>query len=99
MNENTRNSQKGFRYGIISLSLLLSIAIIMEIMKPLVSDLWMLLGLVEIGCGILALIGLPKCIKGLNEPKTKIRNVGIIANGCVVLFFIILMISHSFELF
>jgi len=58
-----------------------------------------IIGLLTIGAGIAAIIGLVKSLKGIKEPNTIKKIIGIIINFGIVALFVSILIANIIDLY
>ena len=98
--EINKHSHKGFKFGILGIGLILIIVILSLLLHLLKYDfISLIIGLTVFSIGIVSIIGLIKSLKGINEPNTFKKIIGIVINFCLVAFFLLVFISGGYDLF
>ena len=100
MTENNLNSHKGFKYGILGIGLILVLIILTQLLNTLISDFAsILIGLLTFAVGIISIIGFIKSIKGIKEPNTAKKIIGIIINFGIVILFLSVIIANIYDIY
>ncbi len=100
MTETNISSHNGFKYGIIALSLIIVMLILISTLSNDNLDITsMAIGLLIICAGIVSIIGLLKSIKGISEPNTAKKIIGIILNLGIAAFFIFVIVANFSDLY
>ena len=83
-----QKSHRGFNFGMISSLLFIIIIIFMKYFYRLLSDLdSIIFGILSLSLGIISILGFIKSLKGIKEPNTFKKILGLILNtGFVSLF-------------
>lgn len=98
MTKNNINSHKGFKYAIIGVGLMLIFIILTKTLNMLHSDFGtVLIGGLSVGIGIVGVIGLLNSLKGIKEPTTVKKNVGIIINLGIVILFLYMVFANVYD--
>ena len=98
MDITNKNSHSGFKFGVIGLGLILTMIILTKLSNSQnYSSISIIIGLLTLGAGITAIIGFVKSLKGLKEPKTAKKIIGIIINFGIVAIFISIIIANIFD--
>lgn len=93
-------SNKGFKYCIIGISLIFILVLVLLITSPNVSDFEsLLIGFLVFTLGIISIIGLLASIKGLKEPNTVKKIIGLIFNFGIVLLFLAVIIGNIYDIY
>ena len=99
MDKIKNNSHSGFNFGVIGLTLILIMIILTKFSNSENnSSISNIIGLLTLGAGITAIIGFVKSLKGLKEPKTAKKIIGIIINFGIVAIFISIIIGNIFDI-
>ena len=94
------NSHNGFKYGIIGLLLIVTMIIMSKTLNNLNSNSSsIIIGLLTIGAGIISIIGLIKSLRGIKEPNTFKKIIGIIINLGIVMLFIYVIAANVSDLY
>ena len=100
MIENNKNSHKGFKYGILGIGLILILIILTQLLNTLKSDfVSILIGLLVFAVGIISIIGLIVSLKGIKEPNTAKKIIGIIVNFGIVILFMSVIITNIYDIY
>ena len=98
MTEINKNSHKGFKYGILEIGLILILIILTQLLNTLTSDFAsILIGFFTFTIGIISIIGFIKSIKGIKEPNTAKKIIGITINFGVVILFLSVIIANIYD--
>jgi len=98
MTKNIINSHKGFKYGIIGCGLMVIFIILSKNISTLHPDLvTFLIGGLSIGIGVVGIIGLVNSLKGIKEPTTVKKYVGIIINLSIVSLFLYVIFANVYD--
>ena len=93
-------SHSGFKFGVIGLGLILTMIIVTLLRDTFNSSIIsIIIGLLTIGAGIAAIIGLVKSLKGIKEPNTIKKIIGIIINFGIVALFVSILIANIIDLY
>ncbi|WP_028284039.1 hypothetical protein [Olleya marilimosa] len=99
MTKNNINSHKGFKFGIIGIGLILILIILTQLLHTQISDIAsILIGLLTFAVGIVSIIGFIKSLKGIKEPNTAKKIIGIIINFAIVILFISVIIANIYDI-
>lgn len=94
-----KNSHKGFRYGLICVFLFVTLVIFTKYFYRLMSDFdTIIIGLLTLSSGLISILGLTKSIKGIKEPNTLKKIIGIVLNVGFVSLFLYIIISNVFDI-
>ncbi|AXP79632.1 hypothetical protein CJ739_535 [Mariniflexile rhizosphaerae] len=94
------NSHSGFKYGITELGLIIILVVLTQFLDSQNSDIYsILIGLLTFVIGIVSIIGLAKSLRGLKEPNTLKKIIGIIINFGIVTLFIFVIISNILDIY
>ena len=95
-----KNSHKGFKIGLISFSLLIIQFFIIPFLYSKISEstIDFLSGFLIFLSGIFSIYGVIKSIKGIKEPFTNKKIVGILLNVGILLFFLYAIIMNIVDL-
>lgn len=94
-----QNTHRGFIFGLVSSLLVITIMIFMEYFYRLLSDFDTIVFIIlSLSFGIISILGLISSIKGIKEPNTFKKIIGIIVNVGFVLIFLYALISYGFDL-
>ena len=95
-----KNSHKGFKFGLISLIGFSGIIIISKYLNNSVNDLAsIIIGFLSISIGVISIIGIINSIKGLKEPNTLKKIIGLILNFGFVSFFLFVFLTNLSDVF
>ena len=95
---NKENSNKGFKYGMMSLILFIIFVIFTKYMNNSTSDLYsLIIGFLTLSIGILSITGFIKSIRGIKEPNTPKKIIGMILNFGFISIFIFVLISNVLD--
>ena len=93
-----KNSHKGFKLGIISLVGFFGIIIISKHLNKSPNDSTsLIIGFLTISIGITSIIGIIKSIRGLKEPNTLKKIIGLILNFGFLSFFLFVIIENVLD--
>jgi len=97
------NSHKGFVYGIFGLGGILVLLLSNKSLKIFQSELaTIIMGALFLTIGLTGVIGLSKSLRGLKEPNTLKKVLGIFMNAAIVILYtllILLNIRSAYSLF
>lgn len=100
MTNNNINSHKGFKYGISAIGLILIATTLSLLIDTLKSDLASILnGLLTLVIGFISILGIIISLKGIKEPNTVKKVVGITINLIIVILFLSLIFSIIYNNF
>ncbi|WP_405207216.1 hypothetical protein [Aquimarina sp. LLG6339-5] len=100
MSETNKNSHSGFKYGITGLSIFLVLIILTAIINTFdFYFLSLLIGLLVLIIGCIGIIGLTKSLKGLKEPNTLKKVIGIVINFGIVGLFVSAIIANFLDMY
>jgi len=100
MSETNKSSHSGFKYGIIGLSIFLVLIILTAVINTF--DFYffsLLIGLLVFIIGCIGIIGLTKSLKGLKEPNTLKKVIGVVINFGIVGLFILVIVANFLDLY
>ncbi|WP_459212241.1 hypothetical protein [Aquimarina rhabdastrellae] len=93
-------SHNGFKYGVISFLMILVLIMITAVINTLkFSFSLLLIGFLTILIGYMGIIGLIKSLKGIKEPNTSKKIIGLILNIGIVSLFISLIIANFLDIY
>lgn len=99
MNKNL-NSHSGFKYGIIVLILILTFIFLLQILDTGSSETsTLIMGLLIMGIGIASILGAIKSLKGINDPNTPKKIIGILINFGTALLFVSVIVANIFDIY
>lgn len=100
MTKNNTNSHKGFNYSILGIGLILISIVLTYFLNTFASDLAsILIGVVAFAIGITSVIGFSNSLKGIKEPNTAKKIIGIIVNFGIVVLFLYVIISNGYDIY
>jgi len=98
MTKNTINSLKGFKYGIISCGLMVIFIILTKTFSNHHGDFTTaLIGGLSVGIGGVGVVGLVHSLKGIKEPTTVKKYIGIIINLSIVVLFLCMIFANAYD--
>jgi len=100
MIDGNKNSHSGFKYGVIGFSIFLIIIVLSVIINTLDHYfLSLLIGLLVFIIGFIGVIGLTKSLKGLKEPNTSKKIIGLVLNSVIVGVFISAIVANILDIY
>ena len=100
MTSSNINSNKSFEYAILGVGLILVIIILTILLNTSKYDfISLLIGLLTFVIGIIGVIGSIVSIKGLKEPNTVKKIIGIILNFGIVILFLSVIIANIYDMY
>ncbi|WP_338731361.1 hypothetical protein [Mangrovimonas cancribranchiae] len=98
--ETNTYSHKGFKFGILGIGLILIIVILSLLLNVLKYNfISILIGLTVFAIGIVSIIGFIKSLKGIKEPNTFKKIIGIIINFGLVTLFLLILIANGYDIY
>ncbi|WP_456424127.1 hypothetical protein [Lutibacter sp.] len=93
-----QNTHRGFNFGMLSSLLVISILIFMKYFYRLLSDFDTIVFIIlSLSFGVLSALGFINSIKGIKEPNTFKKIIGIILNIGFVVLFLYALASFVFD--
>ena len=98
--ETNTYSHKGFKFGILGIGLLFIVVILSLLLNVLKYDsISILIGLTVFTMGIVSIIGIIKSLKGIKEPNTFKKIIGIIINFALVTLFLLSLFVNAYDIY
>lgn len=98
--EKNKYSDKGFRFGILGIGLFLILVILSLLLRFIKYDfISLIIGLIVFAIAIVSAIGLINSIKGIKEPNTSKKIIGIILNLLLISFFLLVIFSGGYNIY
>ena len=95
-----KNSHKGFKFGLISLIGFFGIIIITKYLNNSTNDLIsVIIGFLTLSIGVISIIGIINAIKGLKEPNTLKKIIGLVLNFGFVSFFLFVIFANLSDVY
>ncbi len=100
MTENNINSHKGFKHGVLGIGLILLLIVLTQITHLFKSDFGsLLIGLLTFAVGIISIIGFIKSLKGIKEPNTAKKIIGIVINFGIIMLFLSAIVANIYDIY
>ncbi|GAB1858636.1 hypothetical protein MHTCC0001_34760 [Flavobacteriaceae bacterium MHTCC 0001] len=100
MTNNNIYSHKGFNFGIYAIGLIVFAIVISLLVNSLESDFYsMLIGLPVFVGGLIGVIGIILSIRGIKEPNTVKKIVGIIINLGIATLFFTMIVANIYDIY
>lgn len=94
------NSTKSFKFGLIGIGLMVVMVVLIQLFSPLNSDVAsILIGLLTFSIGIIGIVGLVYSLKGIREPNTLKKILGLIISFGTVLLFLFVILSNVYDMY
>ncbi|TDT46457.1 hypothetical protein CLV90_0507 [Maribacter spongiicola] len=100
MNTNNLNSIKAFKYGMLEIGLLLIVIALIFILNP--SKFYavsIVIGFLLFIIGFISIVGCIISLKGIKEPNTAKKIIGIIINFGALALFLSLIFANIYDLY
>lgn len=98
MNTKNINSHKGFTFGLISLIGFVGLVLITKYLNNSTNSLAsVVIGFLTISIGIISIMGIIYSIKGIKDPNTSKKILGLLLNLGFVTFFLYVIIANVLD--